>query len=271
MARFPGEAAEGAAPAAGAGCAGQFCYDTACMKAPWVIAHRGASGYAPENTLAAFRKAAELGARFIETDLRLSRDMHFVAIHDATLERTTNGRGGVNNRTLAELRQLDAGSWFNTEFAGERIPTLEEIFEFSGQADIGFYLEIKSGAAWELHSALAGAMSDASGASRAVVISFDTTILEKLMRLEATMMTGLLFDQPLPDAIERGQRLGTRQLLPRGDLLTRELVERAHEADLQVITWTLDEPVQMRAAIAAGVDGIMTNYPDRLRDIIEKG
>ncbi len=257
--------------AAGAGCAGKFCYDTACMRAPWVIAHRGASGYAPENTLAAFRKAAELRARFIETDLRLTRDMHFVAIHDATLERTTNGRGAVAERTAKELRELDAGSWFSAEFAGERIPTLEEIFEFSGQADIGFYLEIKSGAAWALHSALAGAMSEASGASRAVVISFDTTILENLMRLEATMMTGLLFDRPLPDAIERGQRLGARQLLPRGDLLTRELIEQAHHVDLQVVTWTLDEPAQMRAAIAAGVDGIMTDYPDRLLKVLEDG
>jgi len=84
-----------------------------------VIAHRGASGNAPENTMAAFRKAVALGATFIETDLQLSRDARFVAIHDATVNRTTNGQGAVHDMTLAELRRLDAGSWFGSEFVGE--------------------------------------------------------------------------------------------------------------------------------------------------------
>ena len=96
-----------------------------------VIAHRGASGHAPENTLAAFRKAVSLGAPFIETDLQLSRDARFVAIHDATVDRTTGGRGAVHDLTLAELRRLDAGSWFGSEYAGERLPTLDEILEFA--------------------------------------------------------------------------------------------------------------------------------------------
>jgi glycerophosphoryl diester phosphodiesterase len=95
-----------------------------------VIAHRGASGHAPENTMAAFKKAVALGATFIETDLQLSRDAHFVAIHDATLDRTTNGSGAVHDMTLAELRRLDAGSWFGSEYAGERIPTLGETTSF---------------------------------------------------------------------------------------------------------------------------------------------
>ena len=99
------------------------------------IAHRGASGYAPENTFAAFRKALAMGAGFIETDLQLSRDARFVAIHDATVNRTTNGQGAVHDLTLADLRKLDAGSWFGSEFAGERIPTIEEILEFAKKLD----------------------------------------------------------------------------------------------------------------------------------------
>src|SRR3989442_14069842 len=91
------------------------------------IAHRGASGYAPENTLAAFKKAVALGATFIETDLHLSRDAHFVAIHDATVNRTTNGQGAVHDMTLAELRRLDAGYWVGSRFCGERIPPAEEL------------------------------------------------------------------------------------------------------------------------------------------------
>src|ERR1700694_2483556 len=102
-----------------------------------VIAHRGASGNAPENTLAAFRKAVALGATFIETDLQLSRDAHFVAIHDATVNRTTNGQGRVHDMKLAELRRLDPGSWFGSEFAGERIPTLGESLAFSQTNELG--------------------------------------------------------------------------------------------------------------------------------------
>ena len=105
-----------------------------------VIAHRGASGHAPENTLAAFKRALALGATFIETDLQLSRDSHFVAIHDDTVNRTTNGQGKVHDLSLAELRRLDAGSWFGSEFTGERIPTLDEILEFSKKHDVVFYL-----------------------------------------------------------------------------------------------------------------------------------
>ena len=92
-----------------------------------VIAHRGASGHAPENTLAAFRQAVALGATFIETDLQLTRDARFVAIHDDTVNRTTNGQGTVHDLTLAEVRKLDAGSWFGSEFAGERVPTLRVV------------------------------------------------------------------------------------------------------------------------------------------------
>src|SRR6202030_1288319 len=95
-----------------------------------LIAHRGASGHAPENTLAAFKRALTLGATFIETDLQLSRDSRFVAIHDDTVNRTTNGQGKVHDLSLADLRRLDAGSWFGSEFTGERIPTLPEILEF---------------------------------------------------------------------------------------------------------------------------------------------
>ena len=113
----------------------------------WVIAHRGASGVAPENTLAAFRKAVELGAGFIETDLQLSRDARLVGLHDETLDRTTDGQGPVSARTLEELRRLDAGSWFrpsslsrNRAFCGERLPTIEEILAFGR--------DTKSGCTW---------------------------------------------------------------------------------------------------------------------------
>ncbi len=215
--------------------------------------------------MAAFRRAVELGATFIETDLQLSRDGRFVAIHDTTLDRTTSGRGPVSAVKLAELRELDAGSWFGPQFAGERIPTLDEILQFARESNAVFYLEIKARGAWGfLEHSLVGALRNAGEAAQAVVISFDSGRLAAVRRLEPTLMTGFLYDRACPDAVERALGVGARQLAPRGDLVTRELVGRARRAGLQVVTWTINESAHMRALIAAGVDGIMSDYPDQL-------
>ncbi len=112
--------------------------------------------------MAAFRRAVELGATFIETDLQITRDARVVAIHDSTLDRTTNGTGEVHLQSLEQIRALDAGSWFaageGTGFAGERVPTLEEILAFAKEHDVVFYLEIKSGPAWGVEHAVAEAL-----------------------------------------------------------------------------------------------------------------
>jgi glycerophosphoryl diester phosphodiesterase len=229
-----------------------------------VIAHRGASGHAPENTLAAFRKAVSLGAAFIETDLQLSRDARFVAIHDATVDRTTGGSGAVHNLTLAELRRLDAGSWFGSEFAGERIPTLEEIFAFSKKHDVVFYLELKPSGSWGGEHALISSLRESGEIPRTVVISFDTAILESLRKLEPTLMTGVLYDGQVDRPVERAVEIGARQVAVRSDLVTPALLAEARKRDLQVVSWTVNHPAHMRRLIDAGVDGIMSDYPDRL-------
>jgi glycerophosphoryl diester phosphodiesterase len=235
-----------------------------------IIAHRGASGNAPENTLAAFRKAVALGATFIETDLQLSRDARFVAIHDATVNRTTNGQGAVHDMTLADLRKLDAGSWFGSEFAGERIPTLEEILEFSRKNDVVFYLEIKPGAAWGGEHALIGALRESGEIPRAVVISFDAAIVLNLRKIEPTLMTGLLYDGQIENPLDKAVEIGARQVAVRGDLVTPALIAQAKKKDLQVVCWTVNHPAHMRMLAAAGVDGIMSDYPDRLVAAVKK-
>jgi len=235
-----------------------------------VIAHRGASGNAPENTMAAFRKAVALGATFVETDLQLSRDARFVAIHDATVNRTTNGQGAVHDMTLAELRKLDAGSWFGSEFAGERIPTLEEIFEFSKKNDVVFYLEIKPAGSWGGEHALIGALRESGEIPRAVVISFDPSIVMGLRKIEPTLMTGLLYDGQLENPLEKAVAIGARQLAVRGDLVTPAMLAEARKKDLQVVCWTVNHPAHMRMLAAAGVDGIMSDYPDRLVAAVRK-
>jgi glycerophosphoryl diester phosphodiesterase len=229
-----------------------------------VIAHRGASGHAPENTLAAFKRALVLGATFIETDLQLTRDSRFVAMHDATVNRTTNGQGKVHDLTLTELRRLDAGSWFGSEFAGERIPTLEEVLEFSKKNDVVFYLELKPGGSWGGEHALVGALRESGEIPRAVVISFDADILKRVRQIEPTLMTGLLYDGQIEEPLEKALEVGARQLAVRGDLVTPSLLKDARKRDLQVVCWTVNHPAHIRMLMAAGVDGIMSDYPDRL-------
>ncbi len=235
-----------------------------------VIAHRGASGHAPENTLAAFKKAVALGATFIETDLHLSRDAHFVAIHDATANRTTNGQGAVHDLTLAELRRLDAGSWFGSEFAGERIPILEELLEFSKKNDVVFYMELKPDGTWGGEHALVGALRESGEIPRTVVICFDPGVVLNLRKIEPTLMTGLLYDGQVENPIDKAVEIGARQLVVRGDLVTPAMIAQAQKKDLQVVCWTVNHPAHMRMLMAAGVDGIMSDYPDRLVAAVKK-
>ena len=243
-------------------------------KAIWTIAHRGASGHAPENTMAAFRRAVELGATFVETDLQITRDARVIAIHDFTLDRTTNGKGQVHLLTLEQIRALDAGTWFGHRdagtFSGERVPTLKEILGFAKEHDVIFYLEIKSGPAWGIEHAVVAALRDQNASARVVILSFDPATLDSVHRLDSTMMTGFLCEHPSNDLVERTVRAGARQLAARGDLITSAMVEKAHHAGLQVVAWTINEADQMRRLIANGVDGIITDYPDRLLVVLQE-
>jgi len=235
-----------------------------------LIAHRGASGYAPENTLAAFRKAVAMGLAFIETDLQLTRDARFVAIHDDTVNRTTNGQGNVHDLTLAEIRRLDAGSWFGSAFAGERVPTLEETLEFAKRHDVVFYLELKPGGSWGGEHALIGALRESGEFARVVVISFDSALVAAVRRVESTLMTGLLCDGQIDKPIEKALEIGARQLVIRGNLVTPAMIAEAKRHDLQVICWTVNHPAHLRLLASAGVAGIMSDYPDRLNAVQPK-
>lgn len=217
--------------------------------------------------MAAFRKAVAMGVTFIETDLHLSRDARFVAVHDETLDRTTNGRGAVHEFTLGDLRKLDAGSWFGSDFAGERIPTLEEILQFAKKHDVVFYLELKPGGSWGGEHALIGALRESGEIARTVVISFDASILAAVRRIEPTLMTGLLYDGQMAEPLGKALEVGARQIAARGDLVSPWMLKEARRHDLQVVCWTVNHPAHMRMLMEAGVDGIMSDYPDRILDL----
>lgn len=245
----------------------------------WVIAHRGASAFAPENTLAAFESAVTMGAGFVEADLQLSRDARIVLMHDPTVDRTTDGRGPVAAKTLDELRQFDAGAWFDKRkssvatgaakksFAGERIPTVEEFLAFGRKHDIGLFLELKTRGPSGIEHAVVGALRTANEILRSVLLSFDLTTLVQLRRLEPLLVTGYLCEKTT-QAAEQAVAIGARQVLPRADRITPKLVAEAHRLDLKLIAWTVNDPAEMKSLMAMGVDGIITDYPNELAKLL---
>ncbi|HET9400101.1 MAG TPA: glycerophosphodiester phosphodiesterase family protein [Candidatus Acidoferrales bacterium] len=231
------------------------------------IAHRGASAVAPENTLAAFRLAAEMGADAIETDLRLTSDGAVVAIHDEQLSRTTNGRGLVAATTLAAIRGLEAGRELplkaRAKFAVQRVPTMDEVLALARRLSVGCYLEIKASREGIVERAVVEALRK-QGASRHVVISFDEEILRSVRETEPAVTIGLLTEQRGLRGIARAEELGAREVLQRGDRVNEKFVMTARAKGLSVVVWTVDDLRRMRALAKMGVAGIISNRMERL-------
>lgn len=222
------------------------------------IGHRGASRAFPENTLAAFRAACDSGADMCELDVQLSRDGAVVVIHDDTVDRTTNGRGEVSGLTLAELKSLDAGR-------GERIPTLEEVFAATtGRCGLNIELKIAG-----VERQVAEIMRKYDATETSMVSSFDWSALEAMRTIAAEIRAGVLAEKKPERMLEAASRLHAYAVNPRFDLATPDLCIAAHARGFKVLVWTVDQPEQMRALIEAGVDGIMTNYPDRMRSVLD--
>ncbi|MDQ7857919.1 MAG: glycerophosphodiester phosphodiesterase family protein [Armatimonadota bacterium] len=234
-----------------------------------VIAHRGASGDAPENTLAAFGRARELGADGVELDVHLSADGEPVVIHDHRLERTTDGRGLVGEQPLAVLRRLDAGRWFGEAFAGQRIPTLDEAL--ATLAGLRVIVELKNGPIYYPRiAARVAAVVRASGHGRVTVSSFDHPALRDVRQAAPELNTAVLFAARPVDPVRLAWDAGAVLLHPQWAFATADLVAAAHAAGLRVEAWTVDEPDWLRRVMAAGVDGIMTNYPARLLALLRE-
>jgi glycerophosphoryl diester phosphodiesterase len=229
------------------------------------IGHRGAAAYAPENTLASFHRAVELGADGIEFDLHRTRDGRFVVIHDDTVDRTTNGHGKVDPLSFAELRRLDAGSWKGREFAGERIPTFEEVIEAVPERVV-LFAELKAGSAKSpgIEAALARFIRERNVTDRVRVSSFDHRALASLRPLLPELQTGALFTCLPVDLVGLARNARAQAVHPSFHYLTREAVEEAHRAGLAVYAWTANDPDDIDAVRAMGVDGIFSDHPDRL-------
>jgi len=239
------------------------------------VAHQGASGVAPSNTLAAFRRAAEMGADGVELDVHLSADGALVVIHDVTVQRTTDGAGQVTDLSLAALKELDAGSWFDPAFAGERIPTLEEVFETVGRRLlVNVELKPPSGEDRGLEAAVTGLVERHGLANRVLISSFDPVVLRRVRRLASHLPLGFLYS-PMPGGwLTRARAWPMRDLRPEAVhpywvLVRPSTVRRAHTRGRRVVVWTVDRPEVMHRLAGWGVDAIITNRPDRLREVLK--
>ncbi len=245
------------------------------MIPPVRIAHRGASGsgLAPENTLAAFEKAIELGVDAIEIDVHATADNYIVVLHDGTLDRTTDRQGAVRMMSLSQVRQADAGAWRGAAFVGERVPMLQEVLELARNRVV-VLIEIK---ATHITERVLHIVSSMRADDQVVIQSFDAETVRRVRALDAGIPTAWLVGRVTPAParlrarrmMRQGLRLGANALSVWHGALTPVVVDELRRRAMTLWAWTVDEDIVMRDLIAMGVQGIITNYPDRLNEVVE--
>tara|TARA_R110002072_G_scaffold19756_3_gene72833 strand:+ start:1969 stop:2727 length:759 start_codon:yes stop_codon:yes gene_type:complete len=247
---------------------------------PLIIAHRGASGLAPENTLAAFTKAIEIGVDRIEMDLRQTIDGEVVVLHDKTINRTTNGWGSIRKISLKKAKRYSAGSWFHHDFSSERIPTFREVLELvDGKTTL--LLEIKDGSPYHhgIERNIIRLLNEYDAHDWCIVQSFNDRILNNFRALpDLHSDIQKLFSAFIPVApFYGGSRFSYKRL--RNYEFAQEVnisykyvnplvVRKVHEMKKKVNVWTVNQPENLVKYMKMGVDGIITDYPDRLKAII---
>nr|WP_142826301.1 glycerophosphodiester phosphodiesterase family protein [Planococcus soli] len=235
------------------------------------IAHRGASGHAPENTMEAFHKGFEMKSDYIEIDVQMTKDGELVVIHDTTVDRTTDGTGKVGDLTFEEIRQLDAGSWFSEAYAGERVPTFEEVVdEFRGK--VGILIELK---APELYPGVEEKIADAliernmatPNNNKIIIQSFNHESMKKSKELLPNLSHGVLTGGGWADVTEEqlAQFAAYADYFnPTMSIVTNELVTDVHEAGMDIFPYTSRSQEQALRLFDLNVDGIITDYPEHV-------
>ncbi|MBN1483195.1 MAG: glycerophosphodiester phosphodiesterase [Chloroflexia bacterium] len=240
---------------------------------PLVLGHRGAREQAPENTLPALRRALALGAHGVELDVRLSRDDRVMVIHDALLERTTNGQGPLDHRSYAELKELDAGAWFGPDFEGTALPTLEEALQLlSGAALINVELKGSGLQSRGLERRVWQCLCQGGMAGRVILSSFSPLHLWRLRRLDREIALGWLHESgPLSfGALLWARLLRLQALHPSLRTVSAGYVQRAQRQGLRVLVWTVNEKPAVLRLAGWGVDGIITDRPGQVRQWLQE-
>jgi len=236
---------------------------------PRFVGHRGARGSAPENTLVSICKAAELGAPWVEFDVKLTADGHLVLMHDETLERTTNGQGPVAAASWSAIRKLDAGAWFGPAFAGERVPDLEETIALLAELGLGANVEIKPCPGRERETGAAVALAVARLWPRSlpppVLSSFAEESLAAARDAAPALLRGLLVTDIPPDWPARLARLGCASLHAGERQLLRPAVEEVKQRGVPMLAYTANTRERAELLWSWGVDCVATDWPERLR------
>lgn len=228
---------------------------------PLVIAHRGASGVAPENTLAAFRRAVEIGADMVELDVQLSRDGQVMVFHDDSLERTTDGSGLLAAQDCAALQRLDAGGWFAPAFRGERIPTLAAAL---AACPLRINVELKAPGTEALAAATLSVVRAAGALDRVVFSSFQPSLLEATRARAPEARLAVLWNWgPFPDALRLSERVGARAVHIRKDLVSPEVGSLAAQSGVALCAWTVNDTGEGAELLRRGVTGLFTDHPER--------
>ncbi len=243
-----------------------------------IIAHRGGANLAPENTLIAFKNAINLNVDMIEIDVHLSKDGQVVVIHDEKIDRTTNGKGIIKDMSITEIKKYDAGRWFGDKFKGEKIPTLDEVME-TINVKVKLLIEIKNGD--ELYPGLEKKVVEIINKYKAknwvIVQSFNenTVLRVKMMdnEIKTFYLLGRNFDEFYSNTLNKikiGNKFVKKYdgVAPHFSMLDSAKVKIFHKAGFKVFTWTVDDPEDMKKIANINVDGIITNSPDKLRDIL---
>jgi glycerophosphoryl diester phosphodiesterase len=242
------------------------------LKLPKIIGHRGACGYAPENTLESIKTAADLGATWVELDVKLTKDEVAIIFHDDELDRTTNGSGLVMDTLYEDIKQLEAGSWFGDSFAGIKIPTLEETLELLIDLDLGLNLEIKPCPGREVATAEA-ALDILSrywdNPDTLLISSFQHVSLETAKEMAPEWNRGFLMDDEwLPNWRELAEYLEAATININGNVVTREQVEEIIDFGKPILAYTINDPHRFRTLQSWGVDGVFTDVPDVIKEAI---
>jgi glycerophosphoryl diester phosphodiesterase len=231
---------------------------------PVVLAHRGASAYAPENTLASFYKAIELGAQGIETDLQKTKDGVIVLFHDNVLDKKSDKKGAVVDYTWAELWEADVGSWFSTKYKGERLITFEQFLLFFGRRRLLFNFELKSLFIESEVREIIRLIDEYGARKKTTITSFVFDNLKTTRDVDKNIRIGYILNRMIDnDVIRQLESVDGRQLCPRAELITPDQVRLAHHHGLEVSVWRIPNLEIMEDMLTLGVDGIIIDFPDK--------
>ncbi|MDR6226833.1 glycerophosphodiester phosphodiesterase [Desmospora profundinema] len=251
------------------------------------VAHRGASAYAPEHTIPSYKLGDRMKGDYIEIDLQMTKDGHLIAMHDETLDRTTNGTGQVKDHTLAQIKELDAGSWFNEtypqyakkKYAGLKVPTLDEVLAHFG-SDKKYYIETKAPEVYPSMEEELLRILDKHGLTtkeklenkNVLVQSFSQASLLKMYHLNPDVPLVQLFWYDTPGSITDGELEAVKRYAigvgPNFQRIDREYVQQVRKHGLEIHPYTVNEKADMEKLIEWGVTGMFTNHPDRLHEVL---